>query len=119
MKKMVLVMAGLLAVSMWVFAAAAPPDVKKFETSNGTVTFPHGAHVKAGIKCNTCHHTLKEGETPQPCSSCHDAKEAKDKAPKLKDAVHKMCWDCHKKMAAEGKKAGPVMKDCKVCHVKA
>ncbi len=119
MKKTVIAVAALLAMSMWVFAAAQPPEVKKFDTPMGTVTFPHATHVKAGIKCTQCHHTMKEGEAVQPCSSCHDAKEAKGNAPKLKDAVHKLCWECHKKMAAESKKTGPVQKDCKLCHVKA
>ena len=118
MKKVAIVFLGLLAVSLWVFAAA-PPDVKKFAGGpQGEVTFPHGVHAKA-IKCVECHHTTKEGENPQPCSACHDAKEAKDKAPKLKDAIHKSCWDCHKTTKAAGKKSGPEMKDCKVCHVKA
>jgi hypothetical protein len=89
----------------------------------GTVTFPHQKHAAAGLKCVECHHTLKEGETPQACTTCHDLKEAKDKAPKFYDVVHGAaaagCNGCHSKLAAAGKKAGPVKKDCKSCHVKA
>ncbi|MBP7149336.1 MAG: cytochrome c3 family protein [Acidobacteria bacterium] len=119
-KTLILVACAAFAIALAV--AANIPSGKEtltFDAKMGAVTFGHKMHVDKGVSCTTCHHTSKEGETPQACSSCHDAKVAKDKAPKLQDAMHTSCYGCHEKTAAAGKKAGPVKKDCKVCHVKA
>lgn len=119
MRKVALIVAVLFVAGMIALAADIPAgkETIKFETKMGTVTFPHKAHAEKVGKCTECHHTTKEGEAVKPCSACHDAKEAKDKAPKLQDAVHKMCKGCHEKTVAAGKKAPS--KDCKSCHVKA
>lgn len=123
MKKMLVVLFVFGLVGAWALAGSIPAgkETIKFEAKMGAVSFPHKAHADKGVSCVTCHHTSKEGEAPKGCGSegCHDAKEAKGKAAKLADAVHKNCWDCHDKTAAAGKKSGPVKKDCKVCHVKA
>lgn len=118
MKKALVVVLGLAICGLFALAADPPADIK-FDTKMGTVTFPHKAHADKGIKCEACHHTTKAGETPQKCEACHDKAAAKDKAPKLSDAVHTTCWQCHEKTVAAGQKSGPVKKDCKVCHVKA
>ncbi len=118
MKKMLGVILGLLAVSAFA-VVAGPPEVKTYPTKMGTVTFPHAGHAKAGVKCVECHHMNKADADSKACSSCHDAKAANGKTPKLVDAVHSSCWECHKTLKAAGKKAGPEKKDCKLCHVKA
>ncbi len=110
MRRMLAVLGGLLAVSMWVFAAEVPAD-KKFETKQGTVMFSHSLHEKAGAQCSDCHHS-KEAEG-KPCSACH----TKDSKVKLFNAIHgKICKDCHAKQAAAGKKTP---KACNDCHKKA
>ena len=119
LKRILLVVLGLAVVSFFSYAADAP-EVKTYETKMGKVTFPHKKHVDGGLKCTDCHHSTKEGEAVQACGACH-GKEAKDKAPKLYDAIHGTgkfsCDPCHAKHVAEGKKV-PVKKDCKSCHVK-
>ncbi len=119
MRNLALLVAILFAAGMLALAAEIPADkaVIKFEAKVGTVTFPHKAHVDSGAKCVDCHHTVKEGQTPQKCGACHDPKEAKGAAPRLVDAMHKNCKGCHEKATAAGKKAPG--KDCKACHVKA
>lgn len=101
-------------VAFSVFAADAP-EKAVLKAKNGDVTFPHKAHAETlKITCVTCHHTTKEGETPEKCSKCHGTD---PKAPAVKDAFHKVCQDCHKqKNEKEGKKA-PVK--CMECHKKA
>jgi len=74
-----------------------------FPTKMGTVTFQHQAHQGRVADCATCHH---KGVEAGACHSCHDG----TKAPKFKDAAHKLCKDCHKKMN------GPT--GCKDCHKK-
>lgn len=80
----------------------------------GPVTFNHKAHA-AAIACTECHHTWKKetSKTPQKCAECHKAGEMGTKG--LKNAYHKNCIDCHKKLQQEGKKTGPTTK-CSDCH---
>ena len=114
MKRTFVALLALVAVCSWALAAT-PPETKTFEAKNGNVTFPHKAHVSGGIKCTECHHAGKMDA----CSSCHTA-EAKDKQPKLHDAIHGKgkfsCATCHAAKVAEGKKAP---KTCTDCHKKA
>lgn len=124
--KKVLVLVSLIALaSIWAWAADIPADkdVIKFEAKVGVATFNHKEHAERGIDCVTCHHKTEGDATPEACGKCHDKKEVKEEAPKLKDAVHKTCWDCHTKLREEGKDAGPVKKwekkaECKKCHIK-
>ncbi|OGP93950.1 MAG: hypothetical protein A2Z19_07890 [Deltaproteobacteria bacterium RBG_16_54_18] len=79
------------------------------------VVLSHKVHAAAAA-CNECHHTLKKGEQPatvQKCAECHKAADSGEKG--LKKAYHSNCQDCHKKLAAEGKKTGPTVK-CSGCH---
>lgn len=113
MKKIVL----LLLVAVFVGAGAlvaiasekGPAEIKLETPKMGktSVTFPHAKHQELGKDCTACHHN---GLEEPKCSACHgvDAK-----APKSKDAYHKLCIDCHTEMAK-----GPQKKDCKVCHTK-
>ena len=118
MKKRILVVmiAGVFAVVL-AAVAGTPPTKVTFEAKLGKVTFDHAAHTKklGPKKCNVCHHTAKiDGSNAAKCSSCHQkAASEKDgkKVPKLKDAMHKTCKDCHKK-----EKKGPTK--CKECHKK-
>jgi len=116
-RRLAFLVAGLFLVGMCVMAADIPADkgTIKFDTKMGTVTFPHQAH-STHAKCEECHHGMKADEAVKPCSACH-GKEAKDKAPKLSDAAHKLCRGCHEKTVVAGKKAPG--KECKNCHVKA
>ncbi|MBU2550812.1 MAG: cytochrome c family protein [Proteobacteria bacterium] len=113
----VICMAGLLV------AAEVPDTVtiqeKAFEKfKKGPVTLDHKKHsAEYGVKCDECHHlykdgknTWKEGDAVQKCSECHDPKKKNGEAPKLQNAFHSNCKDCHK---AKGK--GPEKK-CGECH---
>ncbi|HHN73638.1 MAG TPA: hypothetical protein ENK10_00255 [Acidobacteria bacterium] len=124
MKKIVvlLLLAGL--AGFWALAADVPAgkEVLKLQAKMGTVTFKHKEHATRAGDCKTCHHKLQEGATPRACSECHDKKVVKDEAPKLKNALHKTCGDCHAAKQEAGEKAGPLTamkaKQCKKCHVK-
>jgi hypothetical protein len=94
---------------------AAPPEKVVLNAKPGNITFPHQKHAETlKIPCKTCHHTLKEGETPVKCITCHgvDAK-----APKPQDAFHKRCQGCHKDENEKNAKNAPTK--CTQCHVKA
>lgn len=114
MKKLLLsTLSVLFLIALFSFAADQPEKIT-LQAKMGNVTFDHKAHAETlKIACVTCHHTTKEGETPEKCSSCH----GKDpKAPAIKDAFHKGCQDCHKqKNEKEGKKAPT---KCTECHIK-
>ncbi|MDX2479722.1 MAG: cytochrome c3 family protein [Desulfuromusa sp.] len=106
MKKLLILLTATILVSSIatvVVAVSNGPAEIKFTPKMGTVTFDHTAHQSL-TDCSTCHHT---GEYAQ-CKSCHDID---PKAPKAKDAYHKLCKDCHKEMAK-----GPTK--CKECHIK-
>jgi Class III cytochrome C family len=100
----ILVAVGLVALGTATLASADNgPEEIKLPAKMGDVTFPHKAHQEKIDDCTKCHH---KGVEAGACSSCHDG----EKAPKAKDAFHKLCKDCHK---AEGAPTG-----CKDCHKK-
>jgi predicted CXXCH cytochrome family protein len=109
---------AFLAGGILSLAVAQPDKITindKFPNQiKGPVTFDHKAHTSA-TACTTCHHTWKKeaSKTPPKCTDCHKAGEAGPKG--LKNAFHKLCMDCHKKLQQEGKKAGPTFK-CSDCH---
>ena len=106
MKKLTIILTAAILLSTFAiisFATEKGPDEIKFTPKMGTVTFNHTAH-QGRTDCTTCHHT---GEFSQ-CKSCHGVDSA---APKAKDAYHKTCKNCHKKL-----KKGPTK--CKECHIK-
>lgn len=82
----------------------------------------HYRHTKnLENKCETCHHAYDKkmeklfyakGEEGS-CRYCHGQK-TKDRLLSMKLASHESCIDCHLKMEAQKKKAGPV--DCISCH---
>ena len=115
MKKSLTVPFVFAALAAVLAFAAEPPESAVFKGGKlGKVTFPHKYHAEVlKIDCAKCHHTLKEGEGPQKCTSCHGVDES---APAMKDAAHKVCKDCHKEMNASEGKSAPAK--CKDCHVK-
>ena len=101
----IMVAVGLVALGTATLVSADNgPEEIKLPAKMGEVTFPHKAHQEKVSDCTTCHHKGVEAGT---CGSCHDG----TKAPKAKDAFHKLCKDCHKDM-----KSGPT--GCKDCHKK-
>ena len=84
--------------------------------------FAHQAHVDKGVTCVDCHHKEKAGETPNPCSDCHDVK--KGDGPSLKDAFHgadtlpalQSCIGCHQRKGVKDSPAPTQRKPCEACH---
>jgi len=107
MKKLALpILIAVIATFLVIGVMWAKEHTVVLENKYGKVEFAHQKH--SGLKCQECHHTLKEGEeSPQPCSECHKAGADVD----AKTAYHTTCRDCHKKMAK-----GP--QKCKECHQK-
>lgn len=107
MKKLTLPI--LIAVSgtfLMIGVLWAIQDPLILENKYGKVEFSHEKH--SSLKCQDCHHTLKEGEkSPKLCGECHKAEAEISR----KKAFHDNCKGCHKKMSQ-----GPVK--CKECHQK-
>jgi cytochrome c553 len=106
MKKFLILLTVLMllfSIATVVVAASKAPAEVKYTSKTGTVTFNHVTHQKLS-DCATCHHT---GDYVQ-CKSCHGVDQ---NAPKVKNAYHKQCKNCHKEM-----KKGPTK--CKECHIK-
>ena len=106
MKRIVVAFLAVAFVAVCAFGVVAGEKGEAtytFDTKMGAVTFPHADHQAKVGDCKTCHH---EGVEAGACRTCHDG----TKAPKFKDAAHKLCKDCHKE------KGGPT--NCKDCHKK-
>ncbi len=89
-------------------APKAPVVIKADGAKMAPVTFAHEKHTT--VECAKCHH--KDAASPKACKTCHDLKEAKNNAPKIQDAFHKVCVECHK---AQG---GNAPTKCTDCHKK-
>jgi len=117
------------------------PNVITFESSVGSVHFPHKVHQKMG--CKNCHHQIhaKELITPHDeylgyswvsckdchnpgyetdgsyygCAACHHSnlENIADETLNAKVVVHKNCWKCH--ASGTGAEAS---KECSFCHQK-
>ncbi len=76
------------------------------------VVFSHQMHSLITEDCAVCHHHSGAGQTP-PCSKCHGVSTGSKEsgAPGLKDAYHRQCIGCHKKI-----EMGPT--GCMDCHTK-
>lgn len=74
--------------------------------TKGDISFPHGTHQVTLEDCNICHALF-----PQEPGTIVSLKAA---GTLRKMQVMKVCQGCHKQMAQEGKKAGPV--NCNECH---
>ena len=78
------------------------------------VQFYHGKHADALKQkgCNVCHPADQEGNLVYTYPKVRDKKSKKS----LMNSYHDDCIGCHKKLAKEGKKTGPVT--CGECHVR-
>jgi hypothetical protein len=120
MKKIIalLMAVAFLAVTASLFAAPKAPEtvvVKEMQKKKAPVPFPHKLHGDK-FGCKECHHKWKGGDVePEKCTKCHTNKKEGKKL-KAKNAYHKKCKGCHKKMKKAGKKTGPT--SCKGCHKK-
>lgn len=87
----------------------------------GPVPFAHQAHADK-VACVDCHHKDQAGETPNPCSDCHEA--TKGDAPSMKDAFHgadslpalQSCIGCHQRKGVRDSPAPMLQKPCEACH---
>ncbi len=99
-------------------------DMKPKDLKPG-VGLTHKKHnIDYKIGCADCHHDYKdgkniwkEGDKVAKCVDCHAMKKKgpAKKQHKLKNAMHKNCQGCHKKLAKEKKPTGP-SKKCNDCH---
>ena len=116
----ILFVVSMVAVTM-VYAGTiqAPTKPLVFQNRHGAVTFDHSIHIKAGLKCEKCHHMWKDKtKPPRGCKECHKEKTTNG-VPRLYDMAHKSnhsCKGCHKAFKKAGKKAGPTK--CSGCHKK-
>lgn len=118
-----------------------PPDEIRYESSVGTVLFPHDRHVR--MRCTRCHHQIHADvlDTPHEgyldasrincgtchdgnaertrsdyrCSACHHAepRSIADETLSSKVVLHQSCWKCHKTGTGAKASAG-----CGECHLK-
>lgn len=103
---------------------ATVADVLKLDTPGGKkkpVTFPHKSHTEnavIGDKCEVCHHMAEEPSRITGCrtAGCHDGKT--EEVPGIKDAFHKTCRNCHKKVLDEQPENEKLkkLKKCNGCH---
>ena len=106
------------AISYAAFPLKAPEEPLRmmFNVAAGNVLFNHKIHSVEegyGLSCEDCHHELLEGESDeaQACGECHDPDEGDEEVPRRADAFHQQCAGCH-----EDYEAGPVEKECTLCH---
>ncbi len=115
----VLTLALAVGLSIWLLAAVPgaaqikPPadfTVEQGKGSPGPVTFSHGRHVEAGLKCQACHlkvFKMKRGtsgpltmarmDAGEQCGTCHNGKTTvKDKVV-FATSDKQACTRCHKK----------------------
>lgn len=89
------------------------------------VEFPHARHEETldAQGCGACHHgpdpetgrlVYLDGEE-QACKTCHGLDRV-DRMPALREAFHRSCTGCHRKMKAENRETGPTT--CGECHKK-
>lgn len=116
------------------------PAEVTFDSSLGTVLFPHELHIEMElpcedchhetlasslsmphpgyfedfwIRCETCHHAGAEPGCPQDCSACHHGSPATiaDETLSSKVVLHQSCWGCHP--VGTGSEAS---QGCDFCH---
>jgi hypothetical protein len=76
------------------------------------VNFPHENHRT--VNCVTCHHNFVDHTGFGSCLDCH-----RGSRPDLRQSgeatFHVFCRDCHRDLALQGSKHGPV-RECSACH---
>ncbi len=77
LRPMAAVVAVLLATALtgYLIPEAVPETPRRvlFRNSGGPIVFDHGAHERAEIPCEKCHHASKVSTTEVPCGVCHPA----------------------------------------------
>lgn len=110
---------------------AVPPDVvmidhKEFKVrKKGPVKLNHKKHSEEyGIDCTNCHHDYRNGENVwtetdpvKSCVECHDPEKGQGDVPKLQNAYHRNCRDCHQELIKQGKSETAPSKKCNDCHL--
>jgi len=120
----------LLAVSISLAGDKGPPEIilkSSLDPASRSkpAFFPHAIH-QGNFPCAVCHHGKGEDGKQIPfaedmkvekCESCHNtASGMNPEYDTFKEAAHGRCKECHQKLSAEGKKAGPTK--CNGCHRK-
>ena len=85
----------------------ANPTLDYNRSGKKVANFPHHAHQDKLKDCKACHHAAVAGAAFSACAKCHGAA-ASGAKPKIQDAYHAQCKDCHKKTS------GPTA--CAGCH---
>jgi hypothetical protein len=124
--------AALIFVAAWISFPAAQQNDDKIahnevfgKLQRPPAIFSHDLHMSAfdDQGCGVCHHVLDEssgelvyrqGEEVA-CTDCH-GKQAKGRAPALREAYHGSCSACHRSMVNNFMKSGPTT--CGQCHPK-
>jgi hypothetical protein len=74
--------------------------------------FPHENH--RAVSCIACHHNFVDNTGAGSCFDCHRG--TRPDLPQAAEATfHEFCRDCHRGLAREGGKHGPV-RECSGCH---
>ena len=75
--------------------------------------FPHENHRT--VACITCHHNFVDKTGAGSCYVCHRG--PRPDLPRAAEATfHVLCRDCHRELALQGAKHGPV-RECSGCHI--
>ena len=97
------------------------PDTVVFNASRGPVTFAHREHGERA-ECTACHHESRP-EKPltavrEKCSACHTNPATEPMKTSRRNAMHDTanrqgtCYNCHIKLAEEGKVTPSKCADC-------
>lgn len=108
----ILLVVGIVCLTAFSGKKPENPIRIMFYNTAGNVIFDHREHVEDyGLDCTDCHHMYEESEgtKPEACSECH-MPDSDEESPKLSDAFHTQCIECHKDSGS-----GPT--ECTQCHV--
>ena len=131
MKRLCLISGISCIIALTISVLTAQPEkiiIDNIETfitkQRSSVDFPHGTHMEGELECTDCHHDykdgknilnedeLEEGNSTVKCAYCHGGKTENDY--NLREAFHKQCMGCHRKLDKAGEKTGPRL--CGECH---
>ena len=130
--KRICVISGIMSIfALTLSVLIAQPEkitlnnIEAFKTKERpAVEFPHGIHMEGDLDCTDCHHNykdgknilneddLEEGSSSVKCAGCHAGENENNY--NLRQAFHKQCMGCHRKLDKAGKKTGPRL--CGECH---
>jgi Class III cytochrome C family len=106
-----------IALAALVFLPAPIGGSRLLQTATSPSTlhafFPHEKHRT--VNCITCHHNFVDATGAGSCFDCH--RSSRPDLPQASEATfHRFCRDCHRNLAIERSKHGPV-RECSGCHV--